>query len=72
MTRLMEIDEELVDALIQGSDAESAEAAVHSALRKHLLLQKQGALRALFGTVEFDPDYDYKAMRVNRFADVQD
>ena len=71
MIRLMELNEELVSAIEQDSDAGSAEAAVEQVLRGHLAQRKEASLRELFGTVEFDPEYDYKAMRANRFPDAE-
>lgn len=72
MTRMMELDEKLVEAIAHGSGAESDEAAVESALRTHLASRQSTGLRALFGTVEFDPQYDYKAMRMNRFQEAEE
>lgn len=63
----MELNEELITAIEQDSDAGSAEAAVEQVLRGHLAQRRGACLRELFGTVEFDPEYDYKAMRANGF-----
>ena len=37
-------------------------------LKEYLLLRKQKKIKELFGTIVYEPDYDYKKQRaVNRF-----
>ena len=39
---------------------------VNGALAEFVRTRKQGHIRDLFGTIDIDPDYDYKAERTAR------
>ena len=66
MTTNVPLDEELLRAFIKSSHAESPQTAVEEGMRELIAMRHQLAIRDLFGSVEFSPGYDYKAMREGR------
>lgn len=64
-TNLNISDELLVEAL-RVSGKKTKKAAVTEALEEYIQRRKQAGVLALFGTVELDPDYDYKQGRQKR------
>lgn len=68
----IEIDDKLMADAMRFGKYPTKRAAVEDALRQMVDRQKFAtALRKLRGKVEFDSNYDYKAMRQNRFPDWQ-
>ena len=57
------IDPELLDEAHRIGGHRTKKATVTEALREYILRRRQRQLIELFGTIEFDPDYDYKAQR---------
>ena len=57
------IDPELLDAAHRIGGHRTKKATVTEALREYILRRKQQRILDLFGTVEFDPDFDYKRQR---------
>lgn len=63
MTATFELDESLVEnARLAGRHA-SREEAVRCALEEYVRRHRQEQIMEMFGSIEFDEDYDYKAVR---------
>ena len=52
-----------VNAVLEVSGMKTKKAAVTEALHEYLRKRRQAGLIELFGTMDFDPDYDYKPGR---------
>jgi Arc/MetJ family transcription regulator len=57
------IDDTLLNKAVQLGHHKSTQEAVVKALEHYIQDLKQQEILELFGTVEFDPDYDYKQQR---------
>jgi Arc/MetJ family transcription regulator len=57
------IDERLLDEAMRLGGHSTREEAVTAALEEYIRCRKQLQILDRFGTVDFDPDYDYKKMR---------
>jgi Bacterial antitoxin of type II TA system, VapB len=57
------IDEKLVEEACRVGNHHSGEEAILAALEHYIRVRKQPAILEHFGTVYFDPAYDYKAAR---------
>lgn len=57
------IDPKLLERALAVSGERSVEAVVSRALQEFIARHEQGRLVDLFGTLEWDPDYDYKSER---------
>ena len=57
------IDEKLLEEARRLGAHRSNEEAVNTALAEYVRWHKQKRILAAFGTVDFDPEYDYKAER---------
>jgi Arc/MetJ family transcription regulator len=66
MATNLAIDDRLIETARQLGGHRTKKATVETALRDYIQRQQQGRLRELFGTVEFDASYDYKAERERR------
>lgn len=63
MATNLAIDPDLLDrALLIGGEG-TKKATVTTALKEYIARREQAGVLELFGTVEWDPDYDYKAQR---------
>jgi hypothetical protein len=63
MASNVQIDPELIrDALLLGGKRTKREV-IDEALREYVLRRKQQQLLSLFGTFDYDPEYDYKKQR---------
>lgn len=63
MSLNIKLDDELVEeAKVVGSHTRNAEA-VSAALREYIARRRQQSFLKLFGTIEYDESYDYKAQR---------
>jgi hypothetical protein len=60
------LDPELLERAFAISGERTKKAAVTRALEEFIARREQAAMLDLFGTVDFDPDYDYKAERTRR------
>jgi Arc/MetJ family transcription regulator len=60
------LDPELLDRALAVSGEKSKKAAVTKALKEFIARREQRRLAELFGTLEWDPRYDYKAGRRRR------
>jgi hypothetical protein len=59
----LSIDPELIKQALQASGERSREAVVTTALQEFIARRQQKGLFDLFGKLEWDPTYDYKAER---------
>ena len=57
------IDNELIREAIQLSGLRTKRAVVEEALQEYVQRRKQLKITELFGTIEYDDDYDYKKQR---------
>lgn len=63
MLREPAVDDQLIrEARDIGRHKSDAEA-VTAALREYIIRRRQQQIVALFGTIDYDPDYDYKKQR---------
>lgn len=62
----IDIDESLLNEAMKLGDVKTKKAVVHEALAEYVRTRKQQQILELFGQVEYDPDYDYKAERKKR------
>jgi Arc/MetJ family transcription regulator len=63
MATNLSIDAELIDQALKLSGERTKKAAVTRALQEFIARREQKRLRELFGQLEWDADYDYKAGR---------
>jgi Arc/MetJ family transcription regulator len=63
MTMTMNVDTDLLDKAEVMSGLTSKDAVVDAALKEYIRIQNLKEFRKVRGTVEFDPDWDYKKMR---------
>lgn len=63
MATSLSIDPELLDRALQVSGERTKKAAVTMALREFIARREQKRILELFGNLDWDPDYDYKAER---------
>lgn len=66
MATNLAIDPELLDRALAASGERTKKAAVTRALVEFIARREQAKIVELFGTVDFDGDYDYKAQRTRR------
>jgi Arc/MetJ family transcription regulator len=57
------LDEELVDEAMRYANVRTKRELVDLALREFVAARRRRDVSELFGKVEIDPDYDYKARR---------
>jgi len=62
------LDDKLIEAARKLGGHKTKKAAVTAALDEYIRRHKQQEIIGLFGTIDFDPDYDYKADRKARRA----
>lgn len=62
----LDIDPALLDRAVEVSDARTKAEAVTIALEEYIARRKHAAIVNSFGTLDWDPDYDYKADRALR------
>ncbi len=63
MATNLSIDPELLDRALEVSGERTKKAAVTKALREFIARREQKRILELFGSLDWDPDYDYKAGR---------
>ena len=66
MATNLAIDPDLLERAVEVTGARTKTEAVTLALRELIARREQGRLVELFGTLEWDPDYDYKRERSRR------
>jgi len=57
------IDDKLIEEARRTDGHRTKKEAVTTALKEYIRRHKQQRILAAFGTVDFDPEYDYKAER---------
>ncbi|WP_319523177.1 type II toxin-antitoxin system VapB family antitoxin [uncultured Desulfosarcina sp.] len=57
------IDDQLINEAKKISGLKTKKAVVTEALKEYIQRRKQIEIIKLFGKIDFDPDYDYKAQR---------
>jgi hypothetical protein len=63
MATNLAIDPELLERALRVSGEKSKRAAVTKALEEFIARREQARVIELFGVLDWDPDYDYKAER---------
>ena len=63
MATNLAIDPELIERALEVSGERTKKAAVTEALKEYIARRQQKRVAELFGTLEWDPDYDYKSER---------
>jgi hypothetical protein len=66
MATNLELNPELIEEALRLGDKRSKKAVVEDALREYVQRRKQQEIIQLFGTIDYDPQYDYKAGRRKR------
>jgi Arc/MetJ family transcription regulator len=66
MATNLSIDPELLDRALEVSGEKTKKAAVTIALKEFIARREQKRLLELFGNLEWDSDYDYKAERIRQ------
>ena len=66
MATNLSLDPKLVELALEVSGERTKRAAVTRALEEFVARRRQKDLLDLFGKLEWDPDYDYKAERSRR------
>jgi hypothetical protein len=59
----IDIDKNLLEEALALGDQKTKKAVVNEALVEYVHARKQAKIIELFGQIDFDPDYDYKALR---------
>jgi Arc/MetJ family transcription regulator len=60
------LDDTLLDEALRIGGKATKKATVTEALEEYIRRRKQARLTDLFGTIDFDPGYDYKKQRRRR------
>ena len=63
MATNLDIEPALLEEAVKVGGHRTKRAAVEEALKEYVQRRKQLKLLELFGTIDFDPEYDYKAAR---------
>ena len=63
MATNLAIDDSLIESARQLGGQKTKKAVVTQALQEYIQKRQQLKLAALFGTIDYDTDYDYKAQR---------
>ncbi len=63
MATNLAIDPELIERALEVSGERTKKAAVTEALKEYIARRQQKRVAELFGTLEWDADYDYKSER---------
>lgn len=63
MATNLELDDNLIAEVVKLGNFKSKKAAVTQALQEYIQRHKQAQILQLFGTIDYDEDYDYKQGR---------
>ena len=66
MATNLDLDPALVEAAVAIGGRRTKKEAVTEALREYIDRRRQAHVTSLFGTVDYDPKYDYKTQRRRR------
>lgn len=62
----LDLDPDLVNEALAVGGRRTKKEAVTEALREYIARRRQARVTGLFGTVDYDPKYDYKKQRRRR------
>lgn len=68
MATNLALDDKLIEEVQRIGGHRTKKDAVTAALHEYLRRRKQAKIIDLFGTIDYDPDYDYKAARQRKRA----
>ncbi len=63
MATNLQIDDELIQKAVRLGGHKTKKSAVSKALMEYIQNLEQEKILSTFGTVEYDPEYDYKSQR---------
>ena len=63
MATNLAIDDRLIEAAKEAGQHKTKKAAVTEALKEYIQRRQQSKIVELFGTIDYDPDYNYKDQR---------
>jgi Uma2 family endonuclease len=63
MTTNIEIDPTLLQEALTLGEHQTEKIVIEAALQEYIQRRKQLKVLELFGTIDYDPDYDYKQQR---------
>jgi len=63
MATNLDIDPKLLEEALKAGGLKTKKATVNKALEEFIQRRKQEDILSLFGSIVYDPDYDYKAHR---------
>jgi Arc/MetJ family transcription regulator len=63
MATNLQIDDKLIQKAVKLGGHKTKKAAVSTALTEYIQNLEQEKILSMFGTVEYDPEYDYKKQR---------
>ena len=66
MATNLQIDDKLLNKALKIGGHRTKKATVTEALQEYIRRREQMRILRLFGTIDYEPDYDYKAMRKRR------
>ncbi len=66
METILQIDQTLLQEALALSNHPTANALIEAALREYIQRRKQLQVMELFGTIEYEEDYNYKQQRQTR------
>ncbi|MEQ8969565.1 MAG: type II toxin-antitoxin system VapB family antitoxin [Coleofasciculus sp. C1-SOL-03] len=66
MATNLEIDEKLLEEALSLCEHSTADLLIEAALREYIQRRKQLKVLDLFGTIDYEEDYDYKQQRQTR------
>jgi Arc/MetJ family transcription regulator len=66
MSTNLDLDDRLIKSALRLGGHKTKKAAVTAALEEYIRRRQQREAKTLFGSVEYDPEYDYKAARRRR------
>ena len=66
MATNLQIDDELINQAVKLGRHRTKKAAVTQALMDYIRHREQEDILSLFGSLDYDPDYDYKKQRTRK------
>jgi Arc/MetJ family transcription regulator len=63
MATNLDLDPALVEEAVAAGGARTKKEAVTEALKEYIARRRQRRITSLFGTIDYDPRYDYKKQR---------
>jgi Arc/MetJ family transcription regulator len=63
MATNLALNDDLIEEAVRLGNHKSKKEAVNKALEKYIEQIKQQKIKSLFGSIDYDPDYNYKKQR---------